>query len=104
MGKISSSVKESVDKFLNAVSQRYRIEAAYIYGSQAKGIATYWSDIDVAVISSDFTGDLFEERLELMHLAARIDDRIEPCPFNRETFNVNNPLASEIKKNGLRVV
>lgn len=42
--------------------------------------------------------------VKLMHLAARIDDRIEPCPFKRETFNVNNPLASEIQKNGLRIV
>ena len=25
-------------------------------------------------------------------------------PFKREAFDVNNPLASEIKKNGLRVI
>jgi len=69
MVKISPSIEKSVQRFLNAVRRRYRIQAAYLYGSQAKGMATSWSDIDVAVISSDFSDDLFEERLALMHLA-----------------------------------
>ncbi len=103
MGKISSSVKNSVETFLNELHQRYRIEAAYLYGSQAKGTAGSWSDIDLAVVSPDFSDDLFEERLALMHLAARIDDRIEPFPFTAETFKESDPLASEIKKHGLRV-
>ncbi len=103
MVKISPSVEKSVQRFLNAVGRRYRIQAAYLYGSQARGMATSWSDIDVAVISSDFSDDLFEERLVLMHLAVLIDDRIEPRPFKVETFNVNDPIASEIQKLGMRV-
>ena len=103
MAKISSSVKDSVRKFLNVVSRRYHIQEAYVYGSQAKGTATSWSDIDVALVSSDFSDDLFEERLALMHTAASIDDRIEPYPFTLETFNENDPLASEIQQHGLRI-
>ncbi len=103
MVKISPSVEKSVQRFLNAVGRRYRIQAAYLYGSQTKGMATLWSDIDVAVISPDFSDDLFEERLVLMHLAVLIDDRIEPRPFKVETFNVNDPIASEIQKLGMRV-
>ncbi len=103
MVKIPSAIEESVQRFLDAVSQLYRIQAAYLYGSQAKGITTFLSDIDVAVISPDFSQDLFEERLALMHLAARIDNRIEPRPFKEETFNENDPIASEIQKHGLRV-
>ena len=103
MVKISPSIEKSVQRFLNAVRRRYRIQAAYLYGSQAKGMATSWSDIDVAVISSDFSDDLFEERLALMHLAVLIDDRIEPRPFKVETFNVNDPIACEIQKHGMRV-
>ncbi len=103
MGKIPPSVEEIIQSFLNAVSRRYRIKAAYLYGSQVKGMASQWSDIDVAVVSSDFSDDLFEERLALMHLAARIDSRIEPRPFKEETFNGNDPIASEIQRHGLRV-
>jgi len=104
MGKVPASIEESVQRFINAASQRYRIEEAYLYGSQAKGIASSWSDIDIAVISSDFSDDLFEERLVLMHIAAKIDDRIEPHPFTESIFNSNNPLGNEIQKNGIKVI
>ena len=103
MAKVPSSVEDCVRRFLSAVNRRYRIQAAYLYGSQAKGMAASWSDIDVALVSSDFSDDLFEERIALMHLAASIDDRIEPYPFTAEAFNETDPLASEIQEHGLRV-
>jgi len=103
MAKIPPSIVESVRRFLEAVSQRYEVQAAYVFGSHARGVATRWSDIDVAVISSDFSEDLFKERLVLMRLSAHIDDRIEPCPFKTETFEVNDPLANEIHRHGIRV-
>ena len=103
MANIPVSIEKSVQRFLYTVRSRYRIQAAYIYGSQAKGKATQWSDIDVAVVSPDFSDDLFEERLILMQLAAYIDDRIEPRLFKVETFNVNDPIANEIQKRGIRV-
>ena len=103
MGKVPASIEESVQRFINATSQRYRIEEVYLYGSQAKGMASSWSDIDIAVISSDFSDDLFEERIALMHIAAQIDDRIEPHPFTESTFNSNSPLGNEIQQNGIRI-
>lgn len=103
MAKVPSSVKDRVQKFLNMVSRRYYIQSAYLYGSQAKGTAASWSDIDVAIVSSDFSDDLFEERVTLMHIAASIDDRIEPYLFTEETFNEGDPLASDIKRHGLRM-
>ena len=103
MANIPPSIEKSVQRFLYTVRSRYRIQAAYLYGSQTKGKATQWSDIDVAVVSPDFSDDLFEERLILMQLAAYIDDRIEPRLFKVETFNVNDPIANEIQKRGIRV-
>lgn len=94
----------SVERFLVVVRQRRRIEAAYLYGSQALGSARPWSDIDVAVISPDFSDDLFQERVILMRWAAEIDDRIEPQPFTPDRFGPNDPLASEISRNGVRLV
>lgn len=63
-----------------------------------------WSDIDVAVISPDFSTDRFEKRVQLMRITSRIDDRIEPVPFRPETFSKSDPLAFEIMKHGIRVV
>jgi predicted nucleotidyltransferase len=101
---ISDEVIRSVKRFLAAVQQRQRIDAAYLYGSQVRGTATEWSDIDLAIISSGFSSDSFEERVALMRLAAQIDDRIEPHPFSPQDFNVSDPLVSEIRKTGVRVV
>ncbi len=94
----------SVERFLAMVRQRLRVEAAYLYGSQAVGSARPWSDIDVAVISPDFSEDLFEERVILMQWAATIDNRIEPQPFTPERFSPNDPLASEVSRTGVRLM
>ncbi len=63
------TVNQSVQRFLAAIRQR--VQAAYLYGSQVKGTVAEWSDIDVAVVSPDFSADLFQERLMLMRLAAQ---------------------------------
>jgi uncharacterized protein len=104
MVEISTALRKSVEKFLQEVQRRYNINAAYLYGSQVKGTATVWSDIDVALVSADFSSDLFEERLILMRLAALIDERIEPYPIPEAMFNKTNPLASEIQSHGLRLI
>lgn len=104
MATLAPAIAESVDRFVLLLQQRQRVAAVYVYGSQVQGTATRWSDIDLAVISPDFSADLFQERLALMRLAAQIDDRIEPHPFMPEDFNVSNPLAAEIRQTGVRVV
>jgi predicted nucleotidyltransferase len=97
-------LNKTIHSFLEESQQKYRIDNAYLYGSFAKGTFNKWSDIDIAIISSDFSDDLFEDRLSLMRLASTIDDRIEPRPFKKEFFNCNDPLADEIQKNGIRLI
>ena len=58
----------------------------------------------MAVVSPDFSEDLYEERLGLMRLAVEIDDRIEPKPFLHEMFTPNEPLVDEIQKHGLKLI
>jgi uncharacterized protein len=94
----------SVRKIIKEAGHSRRINSAYLYGSYAKGVASKWSDMDIAVILTDFSDDLFEERVSLMRISAQIDDRIEPYPFLEETFSANNPLANEIQKHGIRIV
>jgi len=103
MARIAPDVIASVERFLAVVRQRLRIEAAYLYGSQATGSARPWSDIDVAVVSADFSQNLFQERIALMQWAAAVDDRIEPQPFTPDRFGPNDPLASEIFRSGVRL-
>jgi len=69
-----------------------------------KGHPNQRSDIDLAVVSPDFSEDLYEERLGLMRLAVEIDDRIETKPFLHEMFTPNEPLVDEIQKHGLKLI
>jgi uncharacterized protein len=103
MAEIPDNIEQSIKRFLAAIRRLKKVDKAYLYGSQINGRATKWSDIDVAVISADFSSDLFEERLALMRLAAEIDDRIEPWPFTPESFDANDPLANEIRQAGVEL-
>jgi predicted nucleotidyltransferase len=104
MAQVAPDVVASVERFLALLRQRLRVDALYLYGSQASGTAHPWSDIDVAVVSPDFSDNLFEERVTLMRWAAAIDDRIEPQPFTPDRFGPNDPLACEISRSGVRLL
>ena len=104
MAERNADVEKILKHFLDEVQHKYRIVDAYLYGSFAKGTSNKWSDIDVAIISPDFSDDLFEERLNLIKLAASIDDRIEPKPFKKELFDPNDPLVDEIQKSGIQLL
>jgi len=101
MAKVNALAIRLARKFLTTLQEQgIKIESAYIFGSYAKGKEHKWSDIDIAVISSDFSDDRCEESVRLMKLSYKIDSRIEPVPFRPETFIDEDPLAWEIKKTG----
>ena len=80
------------------------IMEAFVFGSHAKGKTKPESDIDVALISDAFTGDRFEDRRKILPFRRKIDNRIEPIPFNPEDFNNGGTLAEEIKRTGVSIL
>lgn len=103
MAKIIPEIERIVHQYLSRLRQERRISKAYLYGSYARGHPGKWSDIDLAIVSPDFSEDLFEERISLMKLAIGIDERIEPCPFKPEDFEQDNPLVYEINASGIEI-
>ena len=103
MAEIPGEIKKTLQEYIAQLKQLKQVSRAYIYGSYAKGSASIWRDIDVAIISPDFSHDLFEERVFLMKLALKFDDRIEPSPFRPEDFNLDNPLVDEINISGIEI-
>lgn len=80
------------------------ISGLYIFGSQVKGTAKKWSDIDIGVVSPDFTGNRFDEGVKLMDYSHKIDDFIEPHPFTPEDFEDKYyTLAQEVKRTGVKI-
>ena len=105
MAEINALAVELAKKFIAYLqNQGIKIDSAYLFGSFAKGTEHKWSDIDIAVISSDFSDNRFEEGVHLMKLSCDIDTRIEPVPFRPETFIDEDPLAWEIKKTGYLLI
>jgi uncharacterized protein len=104
MAARNNDLEKIIRLFLDEIQRTYRLDCAYLFGSHAKGTSNQWSDIDLAIVSPDFSEDLYEERLVLMRLAAEIDDRIEPKPFRPEMFTPIEPLVDEIQKHGLKLI
>jgi predicted nucleotidyltransferase len=100
----NDDLEKIVRAFLDEIQKTYRLHSAYLFGSHAKGTSNQWSDIDLAIISPDFSEDLYEERLVLMRMAVEIDDRIEPKPFRPEMFIPVEPLVHEIQNHGRRLI
>lgn len=101
MVEIPVAITDSVHDFIRILKKDRRIISVYMYGSFVYGTANKWSDVDLAIISPDFSEDLFEERVNLMKIAVKIDDRIEPHPFRPEDFNLKHPLVKEIYERGI---
>lgn len=74
---------------------------AYLFGSYAQGTPKEESDIDVAIISTAFVGDRYEDRRRIVPLRRKIDGRIEPIPFRPEDFERGGILADTIKTTGV---
>jgi hypothetical protein len=104
MVKNSDQIISIIHRFLqNLKNQKISIEKAYLYGSYAKGNATEHSDIDIALISNDFVGDRFDDRLKMTSSIIKTDSRLEPLPYRPEDFQMNDPLVVEILSTGIEL-
>jgi predicted nucleotidyltransferase len=104
MAQVSDEIINKVRKSIVLLNDNnIYIEKAYLFGSYASGFDHEWSDIDIALVSTDFSEDRYKERLRILKIINKIDNRIEPAPYNPEQFNETDPLVWEIKKNGIEV-
>jgi len=72
------------------------VEKVLLFGSWARGTPREDSDVDIALISPAFTGDRFLDRRKIVPLRREINSRIEPIPFNPQTFAGGGILVEEI--------
>ncbi len=104
MATVTDEAIEVLKKFLKMVeSANIRIERIILFGSYAKGHAGEWSDIDVAIVSSNFSGIPFYDSKMLNPFLLKIDSRIELHPFTPEDFTDENDFVREIIKTGMEI-
>jgi len=94
-----------INKYVRLLKQKgVRVSKAILFGSRAKGMAKPDSDIDVAIISSQFGQNNLKEMMFLRKLAIKIDSQIEPLPFSPQDLEDRySTLSQEIKKYGVLI-
>ena len=98
------AVEDIVIRYVELVKKKLNVHSAYLYGSYAKGTYTEDSDIDIAIVADEFSGDKVKDILTLMKIRREIDNRIEPHPFRSDDFDVSNPFVKDIMSNGIRIM
>ncbi|OPY07854.1 MAG: Nucleotidyltransferase domain protein [Syntrophaceae bacterium PtaB.Bin095] len=104
MAGISNETIETVRRFVRLVKNaNIKVEKVVIFGSYAKGTAGKWSDVDLAIVSEDFSGIDFNDHKKLVPFLLKSDSKIEPHPFRPEDFTEDNAFAREIMKSGIEL-
>lgn len=93
-----SEALKSVHLYANKIAPIIHPEQIILYGSYASGTARENSDIDVAVIVKEITGDYLEAATLLYKLRRDIDDRIEPVLL--EEGRDRSGFLSNVRKTG----
>lgn len=103
MGSQTNQALKAARRFVRAIRRSgITLDAAYLFGSYVNGEPNEYSDIDVALVSKDLTGDT--QDLEKISTAGRHDSRIESVRFHPRAFRDENPLVWEIKQTGISLV
>jgi len=91
-----------VKQYKLLLKKYFNLDAVYLFGSYARDNFREDSDIDVAVIVSNISGDFFSVNPLLWKLRRQIDDRIEPVLIDRN--NDRSGFLEEIKRNGIEII
>jgi hypothetical protein len=76
----------SVRRFVEELAHTYRIQAAYLFGSRARGDHLLSSDIDLLLVSDDFQGRFFTDRIAEILRRWRGDVDLQPFCYTVEEF------------------
>ena len=95
-------VLEEIEKYIEVLKiNNIKPEKIILFGSLAKNKYHFYSDIDLAIVSSQFKKDVIEAMMTLSKLTIGVADRIEPIALTPEDLNKKyHPLIGEIKKYG----
>jgi len=92
---------KKVTQYKLLLGKHFDLDAVYLFGSFANNTNREDSDIDVAVVVKNISGDYFAVNPLLWKLRRQVDDRIEPILI--DSNNDISGFLDEIKKNGIKI-
>ena len=101
------TTKEAILHYLKEIKpelEEYGIEKIALFGSFATDEQNVYSDIDIAIVSKDFSGMPYYDVKKVSKYRRSIDLRLEIHPFSLNDINVDPPLFfMNIKNKGFRI-
>ena len=84
MGK---KTDKKVESFAKRIKNKFNIDKIIFFGSRAKGTHKKDSDYDFILVSKDFSGMQFTDRISKIYPHWKYYDSIEPLCYTPEEFN-----------------
>ena len=108
MAQIRDDSREAIIEKVRELIQMLQAEGlditvAYLYGSRAMGMPREDSDIDIAIVSPELSGDRLKDWCRLNRAASQLDARMEVIGFRPEQFRDEHPLVWEVKTHGIKL-
>ena len=106
MAKTALDIKQIIKGYVARLQPEIRVAKVVLFGSQAHGTATEWSDIDIAVISNDFKKMKPLQQVEFLALRRKgCDPALAPLGFTPDEYENASHLdfLGEIKRTGVVV-
>ena len=94
-----AEVIKKLIKYKKLLSKQMKFDELILFGSYAKGTQKEDSDVDVAVVLDETSGDYFSTRPLLWKISRVVDDRIEPLIFERK--HDDSGFLEEVIKTGI---
>lgn len=102
---VARKIEEIIKQYVEAIRARdISVEKVYLFGSYVEDNADEYSDIDIAIISSDFGKEKYlDECLMLRKIKREVNLSISPEPYSLEEYEKaqrGDFLYDEIIKKG----
>ena len=105
---MSSAKNKAIDKARKLIcllkTNGIDVYEAYVFGSVVSDKADEYSDIDIAIVSKNFTGIPFYDIKKISKFRRAIDLRLEVHPFSLNDILHDPPLFfADIKNKGVQI-
>ncbi|MHC4352890.1 MAG: nucleotidyltransferase domain-containing protein [Planctomycetota bacterium] len=94
-----AEVIQILKRYRELLSKHMNFESLILFGSYTKGAQSEDSDINVAVVVDEMSGDYFETRPILWKISREVDDRIEPHVLERK--HDDSGFLTEVMRSGI---
>ncbi len=102
-GKTRKVIRIAKRYILELQKNGIRVSRAFLYGSYATGKAHRDSDIDIVVVSPQFSGVRFMDSYKIARYCRNVDLRISPLAYHPKNFTKDDIIPYEAVTHGIRI-